>query len=68
MSPHKLARRAFESQMSLHNQRFSTWIGKVKELSRNLNIDIDNVYPGTVKDLCKKLLQTISLKMECKSE
>ena len=56
MSPNKLARRAFECQMSLHNQGFSTWIGKVKELSRNLNIDIDNVDPGTVKELGKKAL------------
>ena len=54
MSPNKLARQAFECQMSLHNQRVSTWIGKVKELSRNLNIDIDNVDPGTFKELCKK--------------
>ena len=57
MSPHKLARRAFESQMSLHNQGFNTWIGKVQELSRNVNIDIDNADPGTFKELCKKILK-----------
>ena len=57
MSSHKLARRAFESQMSLHNQGFNTWIGKVKELSWNINIDIDNADPGTFKELCKKILK-----------
>ena len=57
MSSHKLARRAFESQMSLHNQGFNTWIGKVKELSRNVNIDIDNADPGTFKELCKNILK-----------
>ena len=54
MSPHKLSRRALGSQMSLHNQGLSTWIGKVKELSRNLKIDMDNADPGTDKELCKK--------------
>ena len=43
--------------MSLHNQGFNTWIGKVKELSRNVNIDIDNTDPGTFKELCKKILK-----------
>ena len=62
MSPHKLARRAFESQMSLHNQGFNTWIGKVKELSRNINIDIDNADPGTLKNYAKRFLKTTSLK------
>ena len=43
--------------MSLHNQGFNTWIGKVQELSRNINIDIDNADPGTFKELCKKILK-----------
>ena len=57
MSPHNLGRRAFASQMSLHNQGFNTWIGKVQELSRNVNVDIDNADHGTFKELCKNILK-----------
>ena len=64
MSPRKLARRAFKSQMSLHDQGFNTWIGKAKELSRNVNIDIDNADPGAFKELCKKVFKDSSIE-EC---
>ena len=56
---HRLAKRAFDSLMSLHDQGFNTWIGKVKKQSQELNIDIDNADYSNFKELCKDVTEEI---------
>ena len=53
MPRRKLVRRAFDCLMSLHDQGFNTWIGSVKDLARQYQLDIENTDITNFSYICK---------------